>query len=156
VSAGIHLRHIPYKGVAPMLTDVMGGTLPVAMSDLAGTLPLIRSGKVRALAVSGSERSVALPDVPTFAESGIGFRLDSWFALFAPSRTPAPIVEQLDRAMQEAMQDSAAGADRQPRHALRAGFPRAVHQPDARRHPHLGSTCEVEWRRARMIQNVQP
>ncbi|WP_035884522.1 Bug family tripartite tricarboxylate transporter substrate binding protein [Cupriavidus metallidurans] len=106
VSAGIHLRHIPYKGVAPMLTDVMGGTLPVAMSDLAGTLPLIRSGKVRALAVSGSERSVALPDVPTFAESGVGFRLDSWFALFAPSRTPAPIVEQLDRAMQEAMQDS--------------------------------------------------
>lgn len=106
VSTGIHLRHIPYKGVAPMLTDVMGGTLPVAMSDLAGTLPLIRSGKVRALAVSGSERSVALPDVPTFAESGVGFRLDSWFALFAPSRTPAPIVEQLARAMQEAMQDS--------------------------------------------------
>ena len=105
VSAGIHLRHIPYKGVAPMLTDVMGGTLPVAMSDLAGTLPLIRSGKVRALAVSGSERSVALPDVPTLAESGIGFRLDSWFALFAPARTPAQIVDQLDRAMQAAMQD---------------------------------------------------
>jgi len=106
VSAGIHLRHVPYKGVAPMLTDVMGGTLPVAMSDLAGTLPLIRSGKVRALAVSGSARSVALPDVPTFAESGVGFRVDSWFALFAPARTPAAVVDKLDHAMQAAMQDS--------------------------------------------------
>jgi len=107
VSAGIHLRHVPYKGVAPMLNDVMGGTLPVAMSDLAGTLPLIRSGKVRALAVSGSERSQALPDVPTFAESGIAFRVDSWFALFAPAKTPPAIVERLDAALREAMQDSA-------------------------------------------------
>ncbi len=107
VSSGIHLRHIPYKGVSPMLTDVMGGTLPVAMSDLAGTLPLIRSGKVRALAVSGSERSPALPDVPTFAESGVAFRVDSWFALFAPARTPPDIVDKLERAAQAAMRDPA-------------------------------------------------
>ncbi|WP_404993740.1 Bug family tripartite tricarboxylate transporter substrate binding protein [Cupriavidus pauculus] len=107
VSAGIHMRHVPYKGVAPMLNDVMGGTLPVAMSDLAGTLALIRSGKVRALAVSGSERSPALPDVPTFAESGIAFRVDSWFALFAPARTPPAIVDKLESAMQEAMRDPA-------------------------------------------------
>lgn len=107
VSAGIHMRHVPYKGVAPMLTDVMGGTLPVAMSDLAGTLPLIRSGKVRALAVSGSERSPALPDVPTFAESGIAFRVDSWYALFAPAKTPVAIVDKLESAMQEVMRDAA-------------------------------------------------
>ncbi|WP_227460241.1 Bug family tripartite tricarboxylate transporter substrate binding protein [Cupriavidus pauculus] len=107
VSAGVHMRHVPYKGVAPMLNDVMGGTLPVAMSDLAGTLALIRSGKVRALAVSGSERSPALPDVPTFAESGIAFRVDSWYALFAPARTPPAIVDKLESAMQEAMRDPA-------------------------------------------------
>lgn len=107
VSSGIHLRHIPYKGVSPMLTDVMGGTLPVAMSDLAGTLPLIRSGKVRALAVTGSERSVALPDVPTFAESGVPFRIDSWFALFAPARTPAAIVDRLERAVDAIMAEPA-------------------------------------------------
>ncbi|MGO4332837.1 Bug family tripartite tricarboxylate transporter substrate binding protein [Cupriavidus sp. 2TAF22] len=109
-SSGIHLRHIPYKGVSPMLTDVMGGTLPVAMSDLAGTLPLIRSGKVRALAVSGSERSVALPEVPTFAESGVPFRIDSWYALFAPARTPPEIVDALERATQAAMRDPAVQA----------------------------------------------
>ncbi|WP_066741183.1 tripartite tricarboxylate transporter substrate binding protein [Cupriavidus sp. D384] len=107
VSAGIHLRHVPYKGVAPMLNDVMGGTVPIAMSDLAGTLPLIRSGKVRALAVSGSERSAALPDVPTLAESGIAFRVDSWYALFAPARTPPAIVDRLEGAVHVAMQDSA-------------------------------------------------
>ncbi|MCA3183811.1 MULTISPECIES: tripartite tricarboxylate transporter substrate binding protein [unclassified Cupriavidus] len=107
VSAGIHLRHVPYKGVAPMLNDVMGGTVPVAMSDMAGTLALIRSGKVRALAVTGSERSAALPDVPTLAESGIAFRVDSWYALFAPARTPQAIVDRLEAAMHEAMQDSA-------------------------------------------------
>jgi len=106
-SAGIHLRHIPYKGVSPMLTDLIGGTLPVAMSDLTGTLPLIRAGKVRALAVSGSQRSPALPDVPTFAESGVPFRLDSWFALFVPARTPAAIVDRLEQASRAAMQDRA-------------------------------------------------
>lgn len=107
VSAGIRLRHVPYKGVAPMLNDVMGGTVPLAMSDLAGTLPLIRAGKVRPLAVTGSERSAALPEVPTLAESGIAFKVDSWFALFAPARTPAAIVERLEAATHEAMQDGA-------------------------------------------------
>lgn len=103
VLGGIRLRHIPYKGVSPMLTDVMGGTLPVAMSDLAGTLPLIRGGKVRALAVTGSERSPALPDVPTFTEAGVAFGVDSWFALFAPARTPSGIVDKLERATVAAM-----------------------------------------------------
>ncbi len=107
VSSGVHLRHIPYKGVSPMLTDVIGGTLPVAMSDLAGTLPLIRAGKVRALAVSGSERSPALPDVPTFGEAGVAFGVDNWFALFAPARTPTEVVDKLERATLAAMRDPA-------------------------------------------------
>jgi len=107
VAAGIHLRHVPYKGVAPMLNDLMGGTLQIAMADLTAALPQIRAGKIRALAVSGAERSEALPDVPTFAESGIPFKLDSWFALFAPARTPTPIVDKLDQAMQHSMQDPA-------------------------------------------------
>lgn len=107
MAAGIHLRHIPYRGVAPMLTDVMGGTLPIAMADVPASLPLVRSGKVRAIAVSGSERSPALPDVPTFAESGVPFRTDSWFALFVPAKTPAAIVERLETALQAALRDPA-------------------------------------------------
>ncbi|MGY8526016.1 Bug family tripartite tricarboxylate transporter substrate binding protein [Paracidovorax citrulli] len=106
-SAGIRLRHIPYKGVAPMMTDLIGGTVPVAMADIAAALPLIRSGKVRALAVAGTERSAALPDVPTFAEAGVAFAVDSWFALFAPARTPPGVVDKLERATGAAMRDPA-------------------------------------------------
>ena len=107
VAAGIHLRHVPYRGVSPMLTDLMGGTLQVAMADVTSSAPLIRTGKIRAIAVTGTQRSPAMPDVPTFAEAGGPAGTDSWYALFAPAKTPAPIVDKLEAALQAAMRDPA-------------------------------------------------
>ena len=96
--AGVPMQHVPYKGVAPMLQDLLGGQIGVAMSDIASTAPLIRSGKLKALAVTGPKRSAALPNVPTLVESGVPFDTESWYALFAPAKTPPAIVEQLARA----------------------------------------------------------
>lgn len=106
VAAGIQLRHVPYKGASPVLTDLMTGTIPIAMSDIATALPLIKGGKIRALAVSGSDRSPALPEVPTFAEAGIPIKLDIWFALFAPSGVPKPILDKLEQVSQAAIRDA--------------------------------------------------
>lgn len=107
VAAGIQLRHVPYKGASPVLADVMGGTLPIGMSDTTTALSLIRAGKLRPLAVSGAERSPALPDIPTFAECGIPLKLDIWFGLFAPAHTPEPIVDLLEKAAHAAAADPA-------------------------------------------------
>ncbi|UDM49613.1 tripartite tricarboxylate transporter substrate binding protein [Cupriavidus sp. MP-37] len=105
VAAKIQLRHVPYKGASPVLADVMGGILPIGMSDTTTALSLIKAGKLRPLAVSGAERSPALPDIPTFAECGIPLKLDIWFGLFAPANTPEPIVDLLEKAAHEAAAD---------------------------------------------------
>ena len=103
LASGADLQHVPYKGVAPLLQDVLGGQLQVAMSDVASTLPLIRAGKVKALAVTGRRRSSALPDVATLRESGLPFDTESWYALFAPARTPPAVVQLLARASAAAL-----------------------------------------------------
>jgi len=90
------LNHIPYKGATPALTDIIGGTVPVMFVNLPPALGHIKSGKVRALAVTTAKRWPALPDVPTVAESGVeGFETVAWFGLLAPAGTPAAIVERL-------------------------------------------------------------
>jgi tripartite-type tricarboxylate transporter receptor subunit TctC len=88
--------HIPYRGSAPALQDVMGGQVQL-MFDLASTaLPALRSGKVRALAVTGGTRLASLPDVPTLKETGLkDFEVSAWFALFAPSGLPSPVAQRL-------------------------------------------------------------
>ena len=103
VATGIDLRHVPYKGVAPLLQDLVGGQIQVAMADVAGSLPLLRAGKIKALAVTGRKRSSALPQVPTLEEGGIAFSTESWFALFAPIRTPAAELQQLVQASERAL-----------------------------------------------------
>ena len=103
--ANVPMTHVPYKGVAPMLQDLLGGQILVGMSDLASTAPLIRSGKLKALAVTGPKRSAALPTVPTLVESGVPFDTESWYALFAPAKTPQPIVDQLARAAAKVLQN---------------------------------------------------
>ena len=92
---GMKMAHIPYKGTAPALNDVMAGILPVTMADVTGVGPFHQAGKVRVIAVTGSKRAPSMPDVPTVAEQGIPFDTDSWFALFAPAGTPKPIVDKL-------------------------------------------------------------
>jgi tripartite-type tricarboxylate transporter receptor subunit TctC len=92
----IKATQIPYKGAAPLLTDMMGGQVPVAFTDLATTLPHIRSGKVKVFAVTGPRRSAALPDVPTFAEQGASdMDVVGWYGMFAPAKTPKDVVDKI-------------------------------------------------------------
>lgn len=97
--AGIDLQHVPYKGVAPALNDVLGGQLPMLFGSLPSTLSYIKSGKLRALAVSGATRSPVIPDVPTIAETVPGYNGTLWVGLFAPAGVPAEVLQTLHTAM---------------------------------------------------------
>ena len=96
VMAGVQMQHIPYRGSGQMMPELLGGNLPVAMDNIATAVPQMKSGKLRALAVTSAQRSIVAPDVPTMAESGLaGYELTSWQAVFAPAGTPQPIVDRL-------------------------------------------------------------
>jgi tripartite-type tricarboxylate transporter receptor subunit TctC len=91
-TAGIDLQHVPYKGSAPAVTDLMGGQIPVMFDPLQSVVSHVRSGKLRAIAVSSAARSPAAPDIPTVAESGHkGFEFTAWWGVFAPAALPAPL-----------------------------------------------------------------
>ena len=98
-AAGVKMTHVPYKGSPAALTDLMGGSVSVMFDTPVSVLPHIKSGRLKALAVSGSTRIAALPDVPTVAESYPGFSAVSWMAFVAPAKTPAPIVAKLSEAV---------------------------------------------------------
>ncbi|MFM8929570.1 MAG: Bug family tripartite tricarboxylate transporter substrate binding protein [Betaproteobacteria bacterium] len=94
--AGVKMQHIPYRGSGQMMPELLGGTLQVAVDNIATAIPHVKSGKLRALAVTTTQRSGVAPDVPTMVESGLaGFELSSWQAVFAPAGTPKPIVDRL-------------------------------------------------------------
>jgi tripartite-type tricarboxylate transporter receptor subunit TctC len=96
--AGVKLNHVPYRGSGQATTDLIAGVVSVGVPGLAGMLPHIRSGKLRALAVTSAQRSPQVPDVPTLAESGFaGYSAYVWLGLLAPKGTPAPIIERLNR-----------------------------------------------------------
>jgi tripartite-type tricarboxylate transporter receptor subunit TctC len=106
--ADIKMTHVPYRGAAPAYTDIMSGQTPVFFDNLASALGQIKGGTVRALAVTGKERSPLLPDVPTVAESGLpNYVYTVWFGLWAPKNTPQPIVEKLYAQIQKALADPA-------------------------------------------------
>jgi tripartite-type tricarboxylate transporter receptor subunit TctC len=95
-TTAIDIRHIPYKGVVAAIPDLIGGRVTMMFSPMPVVLPLVREGKLRALAVTSSRRSSADPEVPTIAESGYpGFEATNWYGLLAPARTPATIVSRL-------------------------------------------------------------
>jgi tripartite-type tricarboxylate transporter receptor subunit TctC len=97
VMAGVQMTHIPYKGSAPALQDLLGGQVQLMFDNLPPSLPQIKAGKLRALAVTTATRAPALPDVPTVAEAGLpGFESSSWFGLLAPAGTPPAIVVKLN------------------------------------------------------------
>jgi tripartite-type tricarboxylate transporter receptor subunit TctC len=103
---GTNFTHVPYRGAAPAYTDVMSGQVPVFIDNLASALGQIKGGSVRALAVTGKERSPLLPDVPTVEEAGVrGYTYYTWFGLWAPKGTPAPIVDKLHAEIQKALAD---------------------------------------------------
>ena len=94
--AGVKMQHVPYRGSGQMIPELLGGTLQVAVDNIATALPHMKAGKLRALAVTTAQRSGVAPDVPTMAESGLaGYELSSWQAVFAPAGTPPAIVERL-------------------------------------------------------------
>ena len=93
---GIDMTHIPYKGRATALPDLLGGRVTMMFDNMPSSLPLVKEGKLRALGVTSAKRSQAAPEIPTIAEQGLpGFDAVSWFALFAPANTPRPIVDRL-------------------------------------------------------------
>ena len=96
--AGLELSHIPYKGVPEVITDAMAARLNYAFAPIGNTLPFIKERRLAALAVSTAARSAALPDVPTIAEAGLaGYVFDHWYGLFAPAKTPRPVVSQVSQ-----------------------------------------------------------
>ena len=106
LTTGINLTHVPYRGAQPAYADVISGQVPVFFDNLASALGQIQAGTVRALAVTGTERSPLLPDVPTVAEAGVpDYQYYVWFGLWAPKNTPQPIVDKLHAAVTKALAD---------------------------------------------------
>ena len=103
---GVKMVHVPYRGGAPALTDLMGGQVQVMFSPLPESIASIRAGKVRALAVTTAQRSAALPQVPSVGESVPGFEASTWQGIGAPENTPAEIVTQLNKAINAALGDA--------------------------------------------------
>ena len=98
--AGVTLVHVPYKGSAPALVDVVGGQVQLMFDSIASALPQIRAGKLVAVAVASDHRASLLPDVPTVAESGLpGYRAESWLSILVPARTPRPLIDRLNREL---------------------------------------------------------
>jgi tripartite-type tricarboxylate transporter receptor subunit TctC len=107
LAAGAQLTHVPYKGSAPALADLLGGQLSFMFDTVITSVPHIRSGKLRAFAVSSAKRASSLPEVPTMQEAGIkGFEISQWQGVLAPAGTPRPVVERLNAEIVKAMHAS--------------------------------------------------
>jgi len=103
---GVELVHVPYRGSAPAVNDLIAGQVDLMFDNLPSSIEQVRGGNLRAIAVTSLKRSVALPDVPTIAESGLpGFDASSWFAIFAPAKTPPEIVAKLNAEVLKALAD---------------------------------------------------
>ena len=104
--AGIDITHVPYRGGAPAANDLIGGQVQMMIEVMANAYPLARSGRVRGLAVSTAQRYPGAPEYPTIAESGLpGFEASAWDGILAPAGTPRPIIDKLNAAIREALQD---------------------------------------------------
>lgn len=105
-AAGVELLHVPYKGNGPAMNDLAGGQIDLVWDGFSSSGPLMKSGKIRVLAVSGERRNPLYPEVPTFAEGGVAdYEAYTWNCLMAPRATPRPIVERLNRALNAALAD---------------------------------------------------
>lgn len=103
-STGVNLTHVPYKGAGPAVNGLIAGEIQVMFAPIVSVLPHVRAGRLRALAVTSGARSAAAPELPTLAESGLnGYEISSWFGLFVPANTPAPVVDRLHRETAKAL-----------------------------------------------------
>jgi len=125
--AGIDIRHIPYRGTSPALADLMGGQISMMFAILGAALPNIQAGQLRALATTGQQRSVVLPDLPTVAEAGLpGYAADEWWGLAAPAGTPEPVIGKWNDAIKRFVQAPESRA-----HLIGAGFEPSFDTPQA-------------------------
>lgn len=108
IRMGVQMTHIPYRGGGPAVTDVIGGQVPFLWVSIPAAAQFVKSGKLKALAVSTHKRSAAFPDIPTAQEAGIpDFEVDSWYAMFVPAKTPRPVIDKLNRAINTVLADPA-------------------------------------------------
>lgn len=125
---GLSMNHIPYKGAAQVVTDVMGGQLDSSFATLGSVLSQVQTGKLTALAVASARRSDLLPSVPTFAEAGVkGYSADAWYGLLAPAGTPASILQLLEKTArqfveQESTRSKLQGLGMEPQLSCREAF----------------------------------
>ncbi|QET04630.1 MULTISPECIES: Bug family tripartite tricarboxylate transporter substrate binding protein [Cupriavidus] len=141
-ATGMKLQHIPYKGSAPAIADLIGGQIPFSVDTVAASLPHIRSGKLKAIAVTGSTRASLLPDVPTVAEAGYpGFDADAWVAIAAPRGLPADVKAKLQAAVAKVMTDPEV-----KQKLLANGL-----EPKYESADHVAATIDKELPRMRMI-----
>jgi tripartite-type tricarboxylate transporter receptor subunit TctC len=103
--AGIDMPHVPYRGSAPALTDLLGGQVQVYFSQMIASIEYVRAGKLRALAVTTTTRSDLLPDIPTLGEFLTGFEASTWVGVGAPRNTPPDIIEKLNKEINAALAD---------------------------------------------------
>src|SRR4051812_27593076 len=101
---GAQLTHVPYKGTAPAVNELVGGHIPLMVSSMISTLPQVRSGKLKIIAITSARRAKALPEVPTIAESGVpGYEATLWYGILAPARTPEPIIKRMNAELGTAL-----------------------------------------------------
>jgi tripartite-type tricarboxylate transporter receptor subunit TctC len=144
------LLHVPYKGNPPALTDLMAGQINILFADMTTALPLIRGGKVRALAVTSKARSTYLPDIPTLSESGLsGYEASYWFAAYAPAGTPADVTATLNRLLTEGVRSEAAA-----RFFKSVGMEAFVASPDELRE--FNGRELVSWSKSIKAAGIEP
>ncbi len=96
---GIEIVHVPYKGAGPALTDLVGGQVQIMFTGVSSTLPYVKAGRLKALGVSSDKRLAILPDVPTVGEGIPGYEVMTWYGVFAPAKTPHPIIDKLNQTL---------------------------------------------------------
>lgn len=146
---GARLAHIPYKGAGPALVDVIGGQVDLTFASVISSLAHLRSGKLKALGVTGARRSVALPELPTIAEAGVrGYATTTWYGALVPAATPAPLIRRLNDELRKAL------ATREvAEHLLRDGAEPAGGTPEQFR-DFLGAEM-AKWRKVVSTAKIQ-
>ena len=106
IRTGADIVHVPYRGGGPAINDVVGGQVPLLWVSIPAAAQFVKTGRLKALAVSTTRRSAAFPDVPTVQEAGVpDFEVDSWYAMFVPGKTPKPVIDKLNKALNQVVAD---------------------------------------------------